>query len=104
MSAGRAKNARKAMECPSRTRSLGWSLMGTTGASVAETDAAARLVFRAGLAAVTDSVSVDRRMSAAEGEGAGLVVSLTGASLVPMKDNFTPGPYDAELAAAGIPE
>ncbi|MDF9749285.1 1,4-dihydroxy-2-naphthoyl-CoA hydrolase [Arthrobacter sp. ES3-54] len=35
---------------------------------------------------------------------AGLVVSLTGASLVPMMDNFTPGPYAAELAAAGVPE
>lgn len=35
--------------------------------------------------------------------GAGLVVSLTGASLVAMTDNFTPGPYAAELAAAGVP-
>ena len=82
--------------------------MGTTGATVAETDSAARLDFRTGLAAITDSVSVAGRMSAAvsaeRGARAGLVVSLTGASLVPMKDNFTPGPFAAELAAAGIPE
>ncbi len=33
-----------------------------------------------------------------------MVVSLTGASLVAMMDNFTPGPFASELAAAGIPE
>ena len=51
LSAGRAKKARNAMECPSRTRRRGWSVMGITGASVAETGSAARLDFRAGLAA-----------------------------------------------------
>jgi 1,4-dihydroxy-2-naphthoyl-CoA hydrolase len=43
-------------------------------------------------------------MSAADGARAGLVVSLTGASLVPMMDNFTPGQFADELATAGIPE
>ena len=38
LSAGRAKKARNAMECPSSTRRRGWSVMGITGASVAETD------------------------------------------------------------------
>ncbi|MDQ5862267.1 MAG: thioesterase, partial [Actinomycetota bacterium] len=37
------------------------------------------------------------------GKGAGLVVSLTGASLVPMMDNFTPGPFTEELVTAGVP-
>jgi len=39
-----------------------------------------------------------------DGKGAGLVVSLTGASLVAMMDNFTPGPFADELTAAGVPE
>jgi len=39
-----------------------------------------------------------------DGKGAGLVVSLTGASLVAMTDNFTPGAFAEELAAAGIPD
>ncbi|GAA3313577.1 hotdog fold thioesterase [Arthrobacter ramosus] len=32
-----------------------------------------------------------------------MVVSLTGASLVAMMDNFTPGPFTDELNAAGVP-
>lgn len=42
-------------------------------------------------------------MSAAEGARAGLVVSLTGASLVAMMDNFTPRQFTDELTAAGVP-
>src|SRR6476661_4702064 len=103
LSAGRAKNARKAMECPSSTRRRGWSVMRITGASVAETDSAARPVLPAGLAATIDSGSAAGRRSVTEGERAGLVVSLTGASLVPMIDNFTPAPFAAELEAAGVP-
>lgn len=48
--------------------------------------------------------SVAGAASVADGEGAGLVDSLTGASLVPMMDNFTPQPFSDELAAAGVPE
>jgi 1,4-dihydroxy-2-naphthoyl-CoA hydrolase len=70
---------------------------------VAETGSAARLDFRPGLAAVTDSDSGAGKMSAADGARAGLVVSLTGASLVAMMDNFTPGRFADELAAAGVP-
>jgi uncharacterized protein (TIGR00369 family) len=40
----------------------------------------------------------------AAGTGSGLVVSLTGASLVAMMDNFTPGPFTDELNAAGVPQ
>lgn len=78
-------------------------MMGITGASVAETDPAARLDLPAGFAAKTESGSIAGRVSVAEGERAGLVVSLTGASLVPMIDNFTPAPFTDELRAAGVP-
>jgi 1,4-dihydroxy-2-naphthoyl-CoA hydrolase len=76
---------------------------------VAETDAAARVEGRADGAASPDSGSAAGRVSVAvrsreAGAGAGLVVSLTSASLVPMMDNFTPAPFAAELAAAGVPE
>ena len=47
---------------------------------------------------------VSVKAAVSDGKGAGLVVSLTGASLVPMMDNFTPGPFTEELVAAGIPE
>ena len=81
LSAGRAKNARKAMECPSSTRSRGCSVRGMTGASVADTDGASG-----------EDTAMSSRVWVADGIGAGLVVSLTGASLVAMMDNFTPGP------------
>ena len=111
LSAGRAKKARNAIECPSSTRSRGWSVIGMTGASVAETSggAAAGLLRRFGHEHGTAGRGSRCRswcllvVPAAEGEGAGLVVSLTGASLVPMIDNFTPAPFAAELEAAGVP-
>jgi uncharacterized protein (TIGR00369 family) len=43
-------------------------------------------------------------VAVALGTEAGLVVSLTGASLVAMVDNFTPGPFTRELLDAGVPE
>src|SRR3954454_4336148 len=68
----------------------------------------------AGLAASPDSGSTAGRVLGAEssdalgsrkaGAGAGLVVSLTSASLVPMMDNFTPPPFAAELSTAGVPD
>lgn len=58
----------------------------------------------AGDSGVVDSVEDGSAIAVASAEGAGLVVSLTGASLVAMVDNFTPGPFDRELREAGIPE
>src|SRR6478735_9207682 len=81
LSAGRAKKARKAMEWPSSTRSRGCSVRGTTGASVADTDGAS-----------VGDTAMSSRVWVVDGIGAGLVGSLTGASLVAMMDNFTPGP------------
>ncbi|KRE63925.1 thioesterase [Arthrobacter sp. Soil736] len=70
-----------------------------TGASVAETDRLAG-----------EGTATSCSVSLADGKGAGLVVSLTGASLVGMMDNFTPARsadearFKDELVDAGIPE
>src|SRR3954469_23040716 len=95
LSAGRAKKARNAMEWPSRTSSRGWPVMGMTGASVAETDppAAGVAAFAAGVRVEDEGCTADSSSRAGDGKGAGLVVSLTGASLVAMTDNFTPGAF-----------
>ncbi|GAA5199589.1 hotdog fold thioesterase [Arthrobacter gyeryongensis] len=50
------------------------------------------------------AVAVDTGFDVAVGTDSGLVVSLTGASLVAMMDNFTPGPFTDELTAAGVPQ
>src|SRR5690242_9091470 len=93
LSAGSAKNARNAMEWPSRTSRRGWPVMGMTGASVAETDppAVGLAALAAGVGAADECCTAASSSMAWDGKGAGLVVSLTGASLVAMTDNFTPG-------------
>src|SRR4051812_18742122 len=75
------------MEWPSRTSSLG------RPSPVVPADAVAEGVGAVAMAAAW-----------AVGTWSGLVVSLTGASLVGMMDNFTPNPFVDELNAAGVPE
>src|SRR6478736_3146163 len=88
LSAGSAKKARKAIEWPSRTSSRGWLVMGTTGASVAETDppAAGAALVTAGFGASAGRCPAAPSSMAWDGKGAGLVVSLTGATM-PVEGN-----------------
>src|SRR5438046_185281 len=80
--------------------------VGVTGASVAGTGPPAGGVaaFAAGVRVEDEGCTAASSSRAGDGKGAGLVVSLTGASLVAMTDNFTPGAFAGELAAAGIPD